>query len=284
MNALQGRLSEGALANLVQYLALNQASGCLQLVADGVAEPTLGDARGAVYLADGRVEHVEAGILQGVPALSELLAWRQGRFAFVVGVLAPRRTLELSVDALLLHASFGSDLVANGDTVPSPSTNGAIGHQPSGPAGRRGHPVASEPAGASALDAVSVPRPAGPRPVDGAHAAPRGGRLAGALAATAERGAAVRAPGPMTPTVLADPAVVPGLVWAAVAVAGPIGEIFVDEAFETIGHTPRLLPESALGALVHAVAGRFRSNEGRAQFVARAEAVLAHHGYGRVED
>jgi len=89
--------------------------------------------------------------------------------------------------------------------------------------------------------------------------------------------------GAFTPTPLVDPGVVPGLVWAAVAVAGPIGEIFVAEAFEAIGHNPRLLPEDQLGALVQAAAGCFKSAQGRQDFLTRAEAVLAHHGYGRVE-
>lgn len=89
--------------------------------------------------------------------------------------------------------------------------------------------------------------------------------------------------GELRPTPLADPAVVPGLVWAAVVVAGPIGEIFVEEAFDAIGHSPRLLPEDQLGTLVQAVAGQFKSSQGRRDFLARAEAVLAHHGYGRVE-
>ena len=84
-------------------------------------------------------------------------------------------------------------------------------------------------------------------------------------------------------TPLVHAGVAPGLVWAAVAVAGPIGEIFVAEAFEAIGHNPQLLPVERLGVLVQEVAGHFRSAQGRQGFLTRAEAVLAHHGYGRVE-
>jgi hypothetical protein len=217
LNALQGRLGDGVLANLVQYLALHQATGCLQVVGDAdVAER----GSGYVYLQHGRVEHVALADVEGVAALSRLLGWRSGRFAFRVGVAPPQRTLDLSVDALLLHASYGQDVELL----------------------RRGaRPAANGRAGAGTN-------------------------------------------GVFEPTPLADPAIASGLVWAAVAVAGPIGEIFVDEAFHTIGHSPRLLPETALGALLQALAGHFKSNDGRAQFLARAEAVLAHHGYGRVED
>lgn len=261
MHALEGRLTEGALANLVQYLAMNQASGCLQLLR---SDPYGGaPARGAVFLVSGRVEHIEAAGLEGVPAMSDLLAWDGGRFAFAAGVTPPRRSLDLSVDALLLHASVSRDVARSG----RPSANGAYAPSPASVNG-------SLPLGAAAVD---EPRPA-----------PRSGALLAGALAPQPRHAEPLAPlvevVPLEATPLVDPALIPGLVWAAVAVVGPIGEIFVQEAFETIGHTPRLLPESALGALIRAVAGRFRSDEGRAQFVARAEAVLAHHGYGRVEE
>jgi hypothetical protein len=89
--------------------------------------------------------------------------------------------------------------------------------------------------------------------------------------------------GAFQPTPLVEPGVVPGLMWAAVVSAGPIGEIFVTEAFEAIGHHPRLLPEDQLGALVLAIARQFRTEQRRSDFLTRAEAVLSHHGYGRVE-
>lgn len=90
--------------------------------------------------------------------------------------------------------------------------------------------------------------------------------------------------GALDATSLIDPGVVPGLVWAAVSAGGPIGEIFVQEACDAIGHHPRLIPEEQLGPLVQEVARRFRSGTGREDFLTRAEAVLAHHGYGRVEE
>lgn len=205
MDALQGRLGDGVLANLIQYLALNHASGCLQVVDDDAG-------RGRVYMMRGRVEHVEVGNAVGLPALTVLLGWHEGRFSFRVGVEARRRTIDLPVDALLLQASYGRD-----------------------------------------VDGSLVAAVHGTNGVQGA-------------------------------TRLVDPMVASGLVWAAITVAGPIGEIFVDEGFESIGHNPRLLPETALGSLVHAVAGQFMSHDGRQQFLARADAVLAHHGYGRVEE
>jgi hypothetical protein len=89
--------------------------------------------------------------------------------------------------------------------------------------------------------------------------------------------------GSFTATTLADPTLVSGLMWAAVVVAGPIGEIFLAEAFEAIGHAPRLLPEDQIGVLVQEMAAHFKTAQVRQEFLTRAEAVLAHHGYGRVE-
>jgi hypothetical protein len=204
VNALQGRLADGVLSNLVQYLALNQASGCLTVSAPGVGA-------GEIYLLRGRVHHVAAGMLDGVAALAHLLTWTQGRFSFRVGVVPPTFTIDLPTDQLLLQASYQIDVA-----LMRPGSGGAL----------------------PTLEA----------------------------------------------TKLVDPSVVPGLVWAAVATGGPIGEIFVEEAFDALGHSPRLMPEVELGQLVQAIAGHFKTAQGQRDFLARAEAVLAHHGYDRVEE
>ena len=83
MTSLSGRLAPGALADLLQYLALSRASGCLLL-----RHPQRRQAY--VYLENGRVVFVDARPLYDVAALSELLGWNDGRFAFRPGVAAPR--------------------------------------------------------------------------------------------------------------------------------------------------------------------------------------------------
>lgn len=207
MNALEGNLGPGVLAHLLQYLALERASGALRVRGSGRAPAT-------VYLARGRVVHAEHDGLSGAAALDRMLGWAQGSFGFRVGAVAPVVTIDLPVEALLLSLAVERD-------------------------GR--------------LDPNA------------------------ALAAQGTNGA-------LEATPLVDPGVAPGLVWAAVEVAGPIGEIFVEEAFEAIGHHPRLFPEDQLGVLLQEVVRRFRSARGREDFLTRAEAVLAHHGYGRVEE
>lgn len=207
VNALQGNLGPGVLAHLLQYLAMERATGVLSVRGEGRVAAH-------VYLARGRVVHAAHDGLSGAAALDRMLGWGHGSFAFRVGVAAPVTTIDLPVEALLLSLAVERD-----------------------------------------------------------------GRL-DPLAAAAAHGAN----GSFAATPLVDPGVVPGLVWAAVEVAGPIGEIFVDEAFDAIGHHPRLFPEEQIGALLQQVARRFRSAQGREDFLTRAEAVLAHHGYGRVEE
>jgi len=216
---LQGRLGPGVLAHLLQYLALHDAVGRLNVHHDG-GEPGPGVAVdavalavevGHVYLGRGRVVHADLGGVRGVVALAQMLDWELGRFAFQVGVAAPATTVDLPVERLLLTMSVERD-----------------GRSWLGP-----------------------PEPG------------RNGRFKA--------------------TPLVHPGVAQGLVWAAVVGAGPIGEIFVTESFEAVGHNPYLLPVDRLGALVQEVARHFKSAQARQGFLTRAEAVLAHHGYGRVE-
>jgi len=102
MTTLHGRLEEGVLANLLQYLALSQASGCLLL-----RHPQ--SRQGSIYLERGRVVFVEAKPSYDVAALAALLRWREGQFSFRPGVRSPRITLERSTAMLLLEASHLAD-------------------------------------------------------------------------------------------------------------------------------------------------------------------------------
>jgi len=102
MTTLHGRLDEGVLANLLQYLALSQASGCLLL-----RHPQ--SRQGSIYLERGKIVFVEAKPSYDVAALAALLRWREGQFSFRPGVRSPRITLERSTAMLLLEASHLAD-------------------------------------------------------------------------------------------------------------------------------------------------------------------------------
>lgn len=98
MKVLQGQLEDGVLANLLQYLSLNRASGCLTL-----RGPT--GERGEVFLADGRLAAVRVYEMTGAPAMSVLLAWNGGSFSFRADVEVPQGDEPLAVESVLLEAS-----------------------------------------------------------------------------------------------------------------------------------------------------------------------------------
>lgn len=103
VSALHGQIEEGVLANLLQYLSLSQATGCLTL-------RHLDRRQGNVFLERGRVVFVDAKPLYDIVALSTLMRWEEGRFSYRTGVQALRRTLKDSTETLLLEASYQTDV------------------------------------------------------------------------------------------------------------------------------------------------------------------------------
>jgi len=99
----EGKLREGLLANTLQYLSLNQATGCLLLrKRSGVT--------GKVFFDKGRLVHAVADKQLGVTALARLLTWQNGRFGFFEDVPSPARTIKISLDHALMQASYEVDV------------------------------------------------------------------------------------------------------------------------------------------------------------------------------
>jgi hypothetical protein len=99
---LQGPLSEGVLVNVMQYLAMNQATGSL-LVRQAPGE------QGQVSFEKGQVVHVALGSQQGVRAMAVLLGWPQGNYTFRADT-PPLRTMRSSIERLLLEAVMHADV------------------------------------------------------------------------------------------------------------------------------------------------------------------------------
>ena len=103
-DALQGQLSDGVLANLVQYLAMNQVTGCLTL-------RHIKGMQGYLFFKKGNVVHIsmgmpgKQGVLKDVAALSLLMTWDEGRFSFRDEVQSPVHSLTEGIDNLLLLAA-----------------------------------------------------------------------------------------------------------------------------------------------------------------------------------
>lgn len=111
MTTLHGRIEEGVVANVLQYLSLGQATGCLLL-----RHPDR--LHGSIYVREGRIVSVDARPLYDLAALGALLRWTEGRFTFRPGVAAPRVTLDRTTDALLLEAAHRADEAGAPDADP----------------------------------------------------------------------------------------------------------------------------------------------------------------------
>ncbi len=99
---LQGQLTEGVLVNVMQYLAMNQATGSL-LVRQPQGE------QGQLFFAQGQVIHISLGSHQDVRAMALLLEWVEGNYTFRVD-MPPTTTMRSSIERLLLEAVMHADV------------------------------------------------------------------------------------------------------------------------------------------------------------------------------
>jgi Domain of unknown function (DUF4388) len=106
---IQGALDEGVLANLLQYFAVTNATGCLSV------HSTI-KGTGKVYVNKGRPVHAHQGSLIGVQAVASMLMLI-GEFEFEGDVSTSKRSIETTMETLLLSATLELD-----DVVLTPRT------------------------------------------------------------------------------------------------------------------------------------------------------------------
>lgn len=92
---VRGSLREMPLPDVVQVLSNSRRTGKLVLRAD--------DAVGEVYFAEGQIVHATFAEHEGDGAIYALLAARDGDFSLEPEVVAPKRTIKASPEALLLE-------------------------------------------------------------------------------------------------------------------------------------------------------------------------------------
>lgn len=95
MATMQGDLAEYALPDLLQFINATRKDGQL-LLEGGVAKAA------GVYFSQGEVVHAYCPPRTGVQAFCALLAWEEGRFAFLKNVRPPERTIFDGLQNLLL--------------------------------------------------------------------------------------------------------------------------------------------------------------------------------------
>ncbi len=108
MSALKGQLERGKTANLLQYLQMNEASGCLSL-----SHPH--GTRAYIFLEHGEPMHISLGKpgTKGLKTDSEALAliftWSKGQYIFQNDIASPIKTINASLSSLLMSASVRLD-------------------------------------------------------------------------------------------------------------------------------------------------------------------------------
>lgn len=296
MTTLSGRLGDGVLANLIQYLSLALVHGCLV-----VRHPKRLQAN--IYFEGGRIVFIEARPLYDLAALSALLLWTDGTFDFRSGVKAPRNTLTSSTDTLLLQAAHQGDEGMGGvrrelqaDSVLSVTglSAGELGSRRSGinahPIGRPGSELrlsgqtvsmgeqATGQAPAIIGDQVTVELSLMAlhlwRKLDGVAslreiAASMGRPVREVVAAGSELLAARLAD--YTSVAVADERFVRELMREAVDLLGPVGEIVVEDALYDLGLSADALPVDAIDDLMAQLKSTFPAGSAREVFMFRAD-------------
>ncbi|MCA9837667.1 MAG: DUF4388 domain-containing protein [Trueperaceae bacterium] len=101
---LQGQLSQGGLGNLLQYLAMNEVTGCLII-------RQFQGTKGFIFFRQGKLVHAglgqegQAGVRLDIDAVAVLLSWGEGRFKFIPNLSAPIESQKLPLELVLLEAS-----------------------------------------------------------------------------------------------------------------------------------------------------------------------------------
>jgi hypothetical protein len=259
---LRGSLQEGALANLLQYLALNQVSGCLNV--DGPR-----NALGKIYLTNGRVVHATSSTGGwAMKAVAEMVGWTEGTFRFRNGESSPERTLDLTLERLLLDASFMLDetLRSGVETQAFLTSDSVLKLQPLDQMKSSVELPVFATALLTALD--------GKRSLEKV-AAQINTPLEKVLEMAAEvvrLGLAVTVTGPRVPQ-----GFVTELTARVVRILGPVGEVIVEDAFEDLGLNPSDLPYDAIPGLLQTIGEQFRNDQQRAQFSAASREVRARY-------
>jgi len=247
---LSGQLSEDVLGNLLQYLSLNLASGCLQVR----RSPTQ---QSEVFFEQGKVVHVGTGAKKGVQALALLMTWNTGSFQFRAGVAAPERTINLQLDSLLLEAAYNADMAALSaeQTVSDVLSENVV-------------LVANTPPAESTVS-LSLRAVLLLRQLDSKTTL---FELADRMAV--DMGEVLTTAGELVTQNLASVAASPVLstdfvremTQLVIDIMGPMGEIVVDDAVYDLGLEQNAVPESSLSELLTEIKAQFKRDDWRREF------------------
>ncbi len=261
---LRGSIQEGALANLLQYLALNQASGCLNI--EGPR-----NALGKVYLAQGRVVHATTS--KGgwaVPALDEMIGWFEGAFRFRNGEAPPEVTIDVPLERLLLNASISTDESrrASVETLPDLKAGTVLKLRMLDQL----ETTIELPIIAARLLSV----------LDGRRSLEQAANaIKMPLEQVLEIAARVVHIGLAAAVPVSAPRVAQGfiteLMACVVRILGPVGEIVIEDALEDLGLNGTAVPFEAVNDLMKTVLSQFKTDQQRALFSTASQEIRARY-------
>lgn len=144
---IEGNLSQLAIPDLLQLLAMNRRSGRLSL--------ERGAARGEIYVAEGKPVNAKSGQVEGEKAFFRLLAWTDGSFAFHPGAPPQRMVIQRSMDDAVLEGMRQVDELAR--LAPGlPPAHARLVLAPTGELSGELHPVTAE-----VVELLRTPRSSG---------------------------------------------------------------------------------------------------------------------------
>jgi Domain of unknown function (DUF4388) len=259
---LRGSLQEGVLANLLQYLSLNRASGCLN-----VEGPRNG--QGKVYLRQGQVIHATTS--KGgwaIPAVAEMVIWAEGTFRFHNGETSSEFTINLPLERLLLGVSISAD-ESKRDSLEVPAPVKAATVLKLRALDQLQSMVELPVVAASVLSVL-----------DGKRSLEMVARAINMpLEQVLEIAARVVHLGLATPT--SAPRVARGFITeltaCVVRILGPVGEIVVEDALEDLGLDGTELPFETVNDLIKTINGQFKTDQQRAQFRTASQEVRGRY-------
>ncbi|MFN8509772.1 MAG: DUF4388 domain-containing protein [Deinococcaceae bacterium] len=258
---LSGQLSEDVLGNLLQYLSLNLATGCLQVR----RSPTQ---TSEVYFEQGRVVHVVTGTRNAVPALALLMSWNTGSFQFKSGVVSPAKTVHLSLDSLLLEAAYNADMAALSSEY---ALEDAIGENTI---------LVALPISSSMQVSIHLRTLALLRLIDGkAKLRQLAERLSLTLVDTVALATELLAQKlvEVADTPILDPKFMEEMGQIVVAIMGPLGDVVVEDAIYDLGLEAVAVPETRLLELIAEVKAQFKRDDWVREFETRIQKAMEKH-------
>ena len=255
-NALQGKIQEGVLANLLQYLSLNKAVGCLSLK-DGKGSV------GEVFFSDGTVVHVRTSSpAEGgksvkrydIPAMAFLLSWPEGRFYFYDGAKAPKHSLKQPLNMLLMNAAFEADTFGTNPGIDALSDSTVLVAKP----------APEQSSFAMTLKAIHLLRHVDGVLTLGNISARTNTPIKDIMSAAEELLKQGLVDIAVAPTV--NPEFIQEVTQITVNLMGPMGEIVVEDAMYDLDLSQNALPESAVPKLLREIHKQFSREEWRRTF------------------